>query len=106
MTKPKNNAAINGTHFQFLSTQISSGKFCLSVDEARRFVYIAKELVSCAVWDKKVDREAVAKVAKVVEKAMQDAEYKCQGLPFSLPNDKKLDGGEYSNSNFRAPDLF
>ena len=55
MTKPKNNAAINGTHFQFLSPQISSGKFCLSVDEARRFVYIAKELVSCAVWDKKVD---------------------------------------------------
>ena len=57
-------------------------------------------------WDKKVDQEAVAKVAKVVEKAMQDAEYKCQGLPFSLPNDKKLDGGEYNNSNFRAPDLF
>ena len=43
---------------------------------------------------------------KVVEKAMQDAEYKCQGLPFSLPNDKKLDGGEYNNSNFRAPELF
>ena len=48
----------------------------------------------------------MAKVAKVVEKAMQDAEYKCQGLPFSLPNDKKLDGGEYNNSNFRAPELF
>ena len=48
----------------------------------------------------------MAKVAKVVEKAMQDAEYKCQGLPFSLPNDKKISGGEYNNSNFRAPGLF
>ena len=102
MTKPKG-ASIKGTHFEFLTGKGGKGNISLTVEEARRFVYIANELVNCANWDKKVDQEAVKKVAYVVEKAMQDAEYKCQGLPFSLPNDKKLDGGEYNSSNFRAP---
>ena len=104
MTKPKG-ASIKSTHFEFLTGKGGKGNVSLTVEEARRFVYIAKELVSCANWDKKVDQEAVAKVAKIVEKAMHDAEYKCQGLPFSLHDDKKLDGGEFNSSNFRAPSL-
>ena len=102
MTKPKS-ASINSTHFQFLTGKGGKGNATLTVDESRRFVHIAKQLVNCANWEKKVDQEAVLKVAKVIEKAIDNAEYKCQGLPFTLPNDEKISGGEYDNLNFQAP---
>ena len=105
MTKPKG-ASINATHFKFLSNTVGRGNLSLTIDEARRFLYIAKELVNCANWDKKVDQAAISKVAKIMEKAIDEAEYKCNGLPFTLPDNKKLDGGEYNSSNYRAPDLF
>ena len=105
MTKPKGES-LNSTHFSFLTGGGGRGKLTLSVDEAKRFLYIANELDKCADWDHKVDRAAVAKVAKVVDKAVSEAEYRCHGLPFSLPNNKKLDGGDWRDTNFHAPNMF
>ena len=105
MTKPKG-PSISSTHFQFLTGKGGKGNVSLTVDESRRFVHIAKQLVNCANWEKKVDQEAVLKVAKVIERAIDNAEYKCQGLPFTLPNDEKISGGEYDNLNFQAPNIF
>ena len=69
MTKPKG-PSISGTHFQFLTGKGGKGNVSLTVDESRRFVHIAKQLVNCANWEKKVDQEAVLKVAKVIERAI------------------------------------
>ena len=105
MTKPKG-ASMSSTHFEFLTGKGGKGNPSLTVDESRRFVHIAKQLVNCANWEKKVDQEAVLKVAKVIERAIDNAEYKCQGLPFTLPNDEKISGGEYGSPDYKDPYLF
>ena len=105
MTKPKG-AHLNSSHFQFLSGKGGKGNVSITVDEVKRYLAISKQMEHCVNWTKKVDLLAMQKVAKIMEKALNDAEYPCGELPFTIPDNLKLDGGDWKDTNFQAPNMF
>ena len=87
MTKPKG-SPIKGSDFKFLkSPSVGRGGLSLSTEEARRFVQMGKQLSVCANWKKKVDRDVLNKIVKVIETAYIQANDTCGSLPFSLPEE-------------------
>ena len=88
MAKPLGGSPIKDSDFKFLtSPSVGRGGLSLSTEEARRFVQMGKQLSVCANWKKKVDRDVLNKVVKVIETAYIQANDTCGSLPFSLPEE-------------------
>ena len=88
MAKPLGGSPIKDSDFKFLtSPSVGRGGLSLSTEEARRFVQMGKQLSICANWKKKVDRDVLNKIVKVIETAYIQANDTCGSLPFSLPEE-------------------
>ena len=88
MAKPLGGSPIKDSDFKFLtSPSVGRGGLSLSTEEARRFVQMGKQLSVCANWKKKVDRDVLNKIVKVIETAYIQANDTCGSLPFSLPEE-------------------
>ena len=88
MAKPLGGSPIKDSDFKFLtSPSVGRGGISLSTEEARRFVQMGKQLSICANWKKKVDRDVLNKIVKVIETAYIQANDTCGSLPFSLPEE-------------------
>ena len=88
MSKPLGGSSIKDSDFKFLkSPSVGRGGLSLSTEEARRFVQMGKQLSVCANWKKKVDRDVLNKIVKVIETAYIQANDTCGSLPFSLPEE-------------------
>ena len=88
MAKPLGGSPIKDSDFKFLtSPSVGRGGLSLSTEEARRFVQMGKQLSVCANWKKKVDRDVLNKIVKVIEAAYIEANDICGSLPFSLPQE-------------------
>ena len=88
MSKPLGGSPIKDSDFKFLkSPSVGRGGLSLSTEEARRFVQMGKQLSICANWKKKVDRDVLNKIVKVIETAYIQANDTCGSLPFSLPEE-------------------
>ena len=88
MAKPLGGSPIKDSDFKFLtSPSVGRGGLSLSTEEARRFVKMGQQLSVCANWKKKVDRDVLNKIVKVIETAYIQANDTCGSLPFSLPEE-------------------
>ena len=87
MTKPKGGRFVGSKHFEFLASSGGKGRFSLTTHEAKKFVSMARPIVQCANWKTNVDRNIFEKIVKVIEYACYEADYECQGMPFTLPEE-------------------
>ena len=81
--------AITEEHFKFLLSNAEGksgpGRLKLTTSEADRFVRLTNKMVNCLNWEKRVDKEIFAKVARIVDQASLEAADECDsGLPFQL----------------------
>ena len=65
---------------------------------------MGKQLSVCANWKKKVDRDVLNKIVKVIETAYIQANDTCGSLPFSLPKESPT-SVYVPSKDYRAPEF-